>query len=119
MVLIARLGYTNRFKLNLCLISGRKPTPTVYIDDADENGSIIPVYCAVLGLVIIGLVGYVIFTHYRRMRTKRRHKAPCTHEDVEYAKASEVDSGVFIENDSSQCYTCKYVHVENLLSPCN
>lgn len=82
-------------------------TPTVYTTADDEDGSIIPVYCSVLGLVVIGLLVYVIVKHYRRMRTKRRHKAPCSHEDVEYAKAAGGDSGVFVEHDYPQCYSCK------------
>jgi len=82
--------------------------PSIYDHGDDDDGSIIPVYCAVLGLVVIGLLAYVVFKHYTRMRSKRRHKAPYSHEDVEYAKAAGGDSGVFVENDCPQYYSCKY-----------
>lgn len=80
-------------------------TPTVYKDDNDNDGDVIPVYCSVLGLVVVGLLGYVVIKHWRRMRAKRRHKAPCSHEDVEYSKASGGDSGIFVENESPKNYT--------------
>lgn len=90
--------------------AGRGPTynystPTIYDQDDDDDGDIIPVYCAALGLVVAGLLGYAVFKHRRRMLAKRRHKAPCTHDDVEYSKASGGDSGVFVENDSPKKYT--------------
>ena len=84
-------------------------TPTVYTDDDDDDGDIIPVYCAVLGLLVVGLLGYVIFKHWIRIRAKRSHKAPPSHEDVEYSKASGADSGVFVDSDSPKSYNCKYI----------
>ncbi|KAL4217424.1 hypothetical protein ACF0H5_023874 [Mactra antiquata] len=80
-------------------------TPTRYEESEDDNSNIIPVYCSVLGLVVVGLLGYVVIKHWKRMREKRRHKAPCSHEDVEYSKASGGDSGIFIENESPKNYT--------------
>lgn len=83
--------------------------PTDYRDDDVTDGNIIPVYCSALGLVVIGLLGYVIFKHWRRLRAKRRHiKARDPHDDVEYSKASGADSGVFVENESPKSYTCKF-----------
>lgn len=80
--------------------------PTDYKDDDVTDGNIIPVYCSALGLVVIGLLGYVIFKHWRRLRAKRRHiKVRDPHDDVEYSKASGADSGVFVENDSPKNYT--------------
>ena len=68
-------------------------------------------YCSALGLVVIGLLGYVIFKHWRRLRAKRRHiKVRDPHDDVEYSKASGADSGVFVENDSPKNYTCKLLN---------
>lgn len=90
--------------------AGKNPTyndstPTIYDQDDDDDGDIIPVYCAALGLVVVGLLGYVALKHRRRMLAKRRHKAPCAHDDIEYSKASGGDSGVFVENDSPKNYT--------------
>lgn len=79
--------------------------PTVYSQDDDDDSDIIPVYCSVLGLVVVGLLGYVVVKHWRRMRAKRRHKAPCNHEDVEYSKASGGDSGIFVDNESPKNYS--------------
>ncbi|WAR10890.1 TNR16-like protein, partial [Mya arenaria] len=80
-------------------------TPAVDVNNEDDGSDIFPVYCAALVLVIVGLVGYVIYKKYQRMRSKRRQKAPCSHEDVEYSKASGGDSGVFVDNDSPKYYT--------------
>ncbi|XP_052814173.1 tumor necrosis factor receptor superfamily member 16-like [Mya arenaria] len=80
-------------------------TPAVDVNNEDDSSDIFPVYCAALVLVIVGLVGYVIYKKYQRMRSKRRQKAPCSHEDVEYSKASGGDSGVFVDNDSPKYYT--------------
>lgn len=59
---------------------------------------VIPVYCAILGAVILGLLGYVIFKQYTRLKNRKIHKGH-PHDDVEYSKASGGDSGVFVEND--------------------
>jgi hypothetical protein len=83
-------------------------TPIVYTHDDDDDGDVIPIYCSVLGLVVVGLLCYVVIKHWRRMRAKRRHKAPCSHEDVEYSKASGGDSGIFVDNESPKNYSCKY-----------
>ncbi|XP_060553237.1 tumor necrosis factor receptor superfamily member 16-like [Ruditapes philippinarum] len=80
-------------------------TPIVYTHDDDDDGDVIPIYCSVLGLVVVGLLCYVVIKHWRRMRAKRRHKAPCSHEDVEYSKASGGDSGIFVDNESPKNYS--------------
>ena len=61
----------------------------------DNDIDIIPLYCAILGAVVIGLLGYVVLVHYRRMKEKRLVREP--HEDVEYSKASGGDSGIYVE----------------------
>ena len=92
-------------------------TPTVYTHDDDDDGDVIPVYCSVLGLVVVGLLCYVVIKHWRRMRAKRRHKAPCSHEDVEYSKASGGDSGIFVDNESPKNYSCTYDrHIKKLIN---
>lgn len=75
--------------------AGGHPGPAV----RDEEGGIdvIPLYCAALGAVVVGLLAYVFLVHYRRMRDKRLAREP--HEDVEYSKASGADSGVFADPD--------------------
>jgi len=83
------------------------PGNDVTTRDEDDGSDIFPVYCSALVLVIVGLVAYVIYKKYQRMRNKRRMKGPCAHEDVEYSKASGGDSGVFVDGDSPKCYTCK------------
>ncbi|KAJ8320076.1 hypothetical protein KUTeg_001663 [Tegillarca granosa] len=35
---------------------------------------IIPLYCAILGAVVVGLLGYVLFKNYTRIKAKERHK---------------------------------------------
>ncbi|KAL5006131.1 hypothetical protein ScPMuIL_017289 [Solemya velum] len=67
-------------------------------EDSDEI-DIIPLYCALLGAVVVGLLGYVVFTHYRRMKEKQKHKGHEPHEEVEYSKASGGDSGVYMESE--------------------
>ncbi|KAL8588543.1 hypothetical protein ACOMHN_058442 [Nucella lapillus] len=71
-------------------------------DDDDGGIDVIPLYCAALGAVVVGLLAYVAFVHYRRMRDKRMSREP--HEDVEYSKASAggADSGVFVDPDHHQ-----------------
>ncbi|XP_050418854.1 tumor necrosis factor receptor superfamily member 16 isoform X1 [Patella vulgata] len=61
---------------------------------------IIPLYCAILGAVVVGLLGYVIMVHYRRMKEKRLIREP--HDDVEYSKASAGDSGICVEVEHQQ-----------------
>lgn len=67
------------------------------IEDDEEGIDVIPLYCAALGAVVVGLLAYVAFVHYRRMRDKRMSREP--HDDVEYSKASGADSGVFADPD--------------------
>ncbi|ESP03504.1 hypothetical protein LOTGIDRAFT_239725 [Lottia gigantea] len=64
---------------------------------------IIPLYCAILGAVVVGLLGYVIMVHYRRIKEKRLIREP--HDDVEYSKASAGDSGICVEVDHQQKIT--------------
>lgn len=71
----------------------------------DDDIDVIPLYCAALGAVVVGLLAYVGFVHYRRMRDKRLSREP--HEDVEYSKASGADSGVFVDPEHHQLkYHC-------------
>ncbi|XP_025089327.1 tumor necrosis factor receptor superfamily member 16-like [Pomacea canaliculata] len=72
--------------------------PPAHHDDDDDGGiDVIPLYCAALGAVVVGLLAYVALVHYRRMRDKRMAREP--HEDVEYSKASCADSGIYVESD--------------------
>ncbi|XP_071103435.1 tumor necrosis factor receptor superfamily member 16-like [Haliotis cracherodii] len=66
----------------------------------EKDIDIIPLYCAILGAVVVGLLGYVILVHYRRMKEKRLVREP--HEDVEYSKASGGDSGIYVEVEHQQ-----------------
>lgn len=66
-------------------------------DDNAGEIDVIPLYCAALGAVVVGLLAYVGLVHYRRMRDKRLAREP--HEDVEYSKASCADSGIFLDPD--------------------
>ncbi|KAK3082963.1 hypothetical protein FSP39_010120 [Pinctada imbricata] len=67
--------------------------------DDDDNFDVIPIYCSVLGAVVAGLLVYVIFKHYTRLKNKKHHKVSDPHADIEYSKASGGDSGVFVETD--------------------
>ncbi|KAH3749790.1 hypothetical protein DPMN_184303, partial [Dreissena polymorpha] len=80
-------------------------TPRLVDREKDRDGDIFPLYCSALVLVVVGLVGYVIFKRYQRMRSKRQQKGPCAHEDIEYSRASGGDSGVYVENDSPKMYS--------------
>ena len=74
----------------------------------EKDFDAIPIYCAALGAVVVGLLGYVIFKQYSRIRDKKRHKIHDPHEHVEYSRASGInDSGVFVES-AVHCKTCKY-----------
>ncbi|XP_022325103.2 tumor necrosis factor receptor superfamily member 16-like [Crassostrea virginica] len=65
----------------------------------EKDFDAIPVYCAALGAVVVGLLAYVIFKQYSRIRDKKRHKIHDPHEHVEYSRASGInDSGVFVES---------------------
>ena len=78
----------------------------------EKDFDAIPVYCAALGAVVVGLLAYVIFKQYSRIRDKKRHKIHDPHEHVEYSRASGInDSGVFVESA-----TCKYYIKEGLLN---
>nr|KAG5713346.1 hypothetical protein BaRGS_024894 [Batillaria attramentaria] len=76
--------------------NGQQNAPPAHHDD-DGDIDVIPLYCAALGAVVVGLLAYVAFVHYRRMRDKRLSREP--HEDVEYSKASGADSGIFLDAD--------------------
>lgn len=71
----------------------------------NKDFDVIPVYCAILGAVVLGLLGYVIFKQYTRLKNRKIFKGHDPHEDVEYSKASGGDSGVFVENEfvNKQC----------------
>ncbi|XP_076460710.1 tumor necrosis factor receptor superfamily member 16-like [Babylonia areolata] len=64
----------------------------------DDGVDVIPLYCVALGAVVVGLLGYVVSVHYRRMRVKRLAREP-HYEDVEYSKASGADSGIFVDSE--------------------
>ncbi|KAL3854601.1 hypothetical protein ACJMK2_013865, partial [Sinanodonta woodiana] len=66
-----------------------------------DNGmaSKAPNHNTYLGAVVVGLLGYVVFKNYRRMKAKARHNGHDPHEDIEYSKASGGDSGVFVDAD--------------------
>lgn len=65
----------------------------------NKDFDVIPIYCAILGAVVLGLLGYVIFKQYTRLKNRKIFKGHDLHEDVEYSKASGADSGVFVENE--------------------
>lgn len=62
----------------------------------------IPIYCAALGAVVLGLLGYVFFKQYSRIKEKKRHKVHDPHDHVEYSRASGTDSGVCVDF-TAQC----------------
>ncbi|VDI48839.1 nerve growth factor receptor (TNFR superfamily member 16) [Mytilus galloprovincialis] len=76
--------------------------PTTAKDKKDFD--VIPVYCAVLGAVVLGLLVYVIFKQYTRLKNRKIHKGHEPHEEVEYSKASGCDSGVYVENEFCKQY---------------
>lgn len=92
--------------------------PPAHHDDDDDGGiDVIPLYCAALGAVVVGLLAYVALVHYRRMRDKRMAREP--HEDVEYSKASCADSGIYVESDHHHHHhhhQKKSVHAGELIS---
>lgn len=82
------------------------------IPEKRGNSSVdfIPLYCALLGAVVLGLLIYVIYKHYQRLKEKRAGKEP--HEDVEYSKTSGGDSGVYVENEMMG-RSCKCLYGRN------
>ncbi|XP_069107978.1 tumor necrosis factor receptor superfamily member 16-like [Argopecten irradians] len=75
----------------------------------EESFDVIPVYCTILASVIVGLLFYVMYKHYSRIRDKKRHKGHDLHDDVEYSKTSGADSGVFEDTDHHGYRPCKEI----------
>lgn len=72
----------------------------------EKDFDAIPIYCAALGAVVLGLLGYVFFKQYSRIKEKKRHKVHDPHDHVEYSRASGTDSGVCVDI-TVQCKICK------------
>ncbi|XP_061184607.1 tumor necrosis factor receptor superfamily member 16-like [Saccostrea echinata] len=82
-------------------LTQQPPSKTIKEDEFDA----IPIYCAALGAVVLGLLGYVFFKQYSRLKDKKRHQIHDPHDHVEYARASGgTDSGVCVDF-TMQCKT--------------
>lgn len=85
----------------------------------EDEFDAIPIYCAALGAVVLGLLGYVFFKQYSRLKDKNRHKIHDPHDHVEYSRASGgTDSGVCVDF-TVQCKTCKRSKIDATLQLIN
>ncbi|NP_001161625.1 p75 neurotrophin receptor-like protein precursor [Saccoglossus kowalevskii] len=92
--------------VSLTLTTGGEDSVNYIVDDSSSN--VVPIYCSVLGAVIVGLLVYVACKRYKIWKNKQKHyKASRTSpvkgpplRDVEMGKGHGSDSGVFTNTDN-------------------
>lgn len=62
-----------------------------------SHGDIIPVYCSLLGALVVGLIIYVIVQHRRRQAANKANKRLGIQDGASPTSKQGSDSGVFVD----------------------
>ncbi|XP_064646883.1 tumor necrosis factor receptor superfamily member 16-like [Lineus longissimus] len=65
-------------------------------ESSNTGAELIPLYCAIMGLVVVALLAYAVYKHWK-LRGKKRRAA---YLEKEAAKRTGSDSGVYLDQDN-------------------